>query len=444
MAGASFRGPQQWQEWSQWLSQGLHGRSRWRLGVLLMGVLFANGRRCVSSWLRANGISDDYQEYYYFLAALGRKAESVASRLLALVLQRVVGGERLLAVIDDTPTKRYGPHVEGADIHHNPTPGPADQQYLYGHVWVTLSLAVRHSLWGTIALPLRALLYVRQRTLEKIPRRRGWRFRTKLELAAELLGWWANIAKLAGKTLWMAVDGAYAKRPFLAAAQAASVTIVSRLRKDAALFDVPPPRRPGQRGRPRKYGPRISLAKRAGQTRGWKALECVIYGQPTWKLFKTFLAAYPPAGGLIRVVIVLEESGSVAYFFCTDPNASVRDILEAFADRAAIEQDFHDLKEVWGAGQQQVRNIWTNVGVYHMCLWMHTLVELWAWERPHHELCDRSDSPWDDPERRPSHANRRKAFRQAILREHLSALTTAATLPQKLHQLIEQLLNLAA
>jgi hypothetical protein len=49
--------------------------------------------------------------------------------------------DRLLAVIDGTPAKRYGPHVEGADIHRNPTPGPADQKYLYGHTWVTLSLA---------------------------------------------------------------------------------------------------------------------------------------------------------------------------------------------------------------------------------------------------------------------------------------------------------------
>jgi hypothetical protein len=29
----------------------------------------------------------------------------------------------------------------------------------------------------------------------------------------------------------------------------------------------------------------------------------------------------------------------------------VIEILEAFADRAAIEQDFHDVKEVWETGQ---------------------------------------------------------------------------------------------
>jgi hypothetical protein len=79
-------------------------------------------------------------------------------RLLILLLRTVPLPDRILAVIDDTPTKRYGPKVEGADIHHNPTPGPADQKYLYGHIWVTLSLAVRHPRFGPLALPLRAML----------------------------------------------------------------------------------------------------------------------------------------------------------------------------------------------------------------------------------------------------------------------------------------------
>jgi hypothetical protein len=39
---------------------------------------------------------------------------------------------------------------------------------------------------------------------------------------------------------------------------------------------------------------------------------------------------------------------------CTDTSAEVRDILEAVAARWAIKEHFHDVKEVWGAGQQQV------------------------------------------------------------------------------------------
>ena len=113
-----------------------------------------------------------------------------------------------------------------------------------------------------------------------------------------------------------------------------------------------------------------------------------------------------------------------------DPTASVQEIVEAFADRATIEQDFHDVKEVWGSGQQQVRNIWTNLAVYNLNLWMHTLVELWAWHRTKEQLVDRSDSPWDDSDRRPSHTNRRKALRAQIMRNDLSTITTVWSLPE--------------
>jgi len=91
-----------------------------------------------------------------------------------------------------------------------------------------------------------------------------------------------------------------------------------------------------------------------------------------------------------------------------------------------------------------VRNIWTNLAVYNLNLWMHTLVELWAWNRPAEALVDRNDSPWDDAQRRPSHANRRKALRTLILRDELNALTTAWPLPQKILQLTDNLVALAA
>src|SRR5262249_57520487 len=83
----------------------------------------------------------------------------------------------------------------------------------------------------------------------------------------------------------------------------------------------------------------------------------------------------------------------------------------AVADRAAVEQDFHDVKEVRGAGQQQLRNYWASLAASHLTLWLHTLVELWAWQHEQGSLCDRRPSPWDDPSRRPSHADRCKALR---------------------------------
>ena len=433
--------------WINHLSQVLHRRSAWRLLPLVSGMLFAQGRRTVASWLRAGGLGSDFRAYYYFLGSLGRKVKYVSAWLLSQALTVIEPGDRLLFALDDTPTKRYGPQVEGAGIHHNPTPGPADQKFLYGHLWVTLAWIVRHPRWGTIGLPLRALLYVRQKQIGWLKRWYGVTFQTKLDMAAELVDWLAGWLRLLGKPVWVVTDGAYVKRPFLRRALAAGVVLVSRLRKDAALRSLPEPERPGQpkkRGRKPKYGQQaLSLAKRAAHRHGWQTGDFVLYGKAITKTYKTFLATYPPVGGLIRVVLVREADGWQA-FFCTDPTATVEQILEAFADRAAIEQDFHDLKEVHGAGQQQVRHYWANIAVYHLNLWLHTLIELWAWGQSHGQLCDRSQSPWDDPERRPSHADRRNALRRRCLQTEFQGLQVRRRLAPKIRTLVRRLLKLVA
>lgn len=284
--------------WITHLSHTLHGRLAWRLLPLVRGMLFAQSRRTVASWLRAAGLGTVYRSYYYLLGSLGRKVEYVASHLLRL-----------------------------------------------------------------------------------------------------------------------------------------------------AVWSVPKPPRAGA---PKKRGPRptygkqaLSLAKRAGHRGGWQTETFVLYREQVTKTYKTFLATYKPAGGLIRVVLVRETDGWVA-FFCTDPQATVAQILAAVADRAAIEQDFHDLKEVHGTGQQQVRCYWANVAVYHLNLWLHTLIELWAWRRSQAQLCDRKESPWDDPERRPSHADRRNALRRLCVQTEIRNAGRRQPLSRRLRTLCRCLLKLVA
>src|SRR5205807_1350100 len=113
---------------------------------------FAQGRRTVARWLRGAGIGIDYRRYYYFLGSLGRKTGLVAALLLRRAVTVVVPDEWLWFALDDTPTQRFGPQGEGAGIHHNPTPGPADQKFLDGHVWVTVAWVVHHPRWGAIGL----------------------------------------------------------------------------------------------------------------------------------------------------------------------------------------------------------------------------------------------------------------------------------------------------
>ena len=441
--------PAEVNQWIRSLATLLDKRNAFRLLPIFAGIFFAQGRRTVSSWLRAAGISDDYEDYYYSLSSLGRKVRSLASLLLIQVVRAIpLGDDRVLLAVDDSPTKRYGPHVEGAGVHHNPTPGPAQQTFLYGHSWVVIGLVVRHPLWGTICLPLLAKLYIRAKDIAKLLPDRRLPFFTKLELAAKLVVWATCFLKVTGKTLWVVADGGYAKAPFLKRVLLSGVVVVSRLRKDAALWSVPQPPSPRhgkRRGRPRKYGSqRISLAKRAAHRSGWVTGEFTLYGRKVTKTYKRFQATYRPVGGLIAVLLVKEDDGSWRAFFCTKPDATAQEILEAVADRASLEQVFHDIKEVHGSGQQQVRNIFSNIAVFNLNLWAYTYIELWAWNKKHKELCDRSASPWDDAERRPSHANRRNALRRASIRQEFSALEAVRPVARKFRALFERVLALAA
>ncbi|MFO0957386.1 MAG: hypothetical protein U0800_07945 [Isosphaeraceae bacterium] len=161
-------------------------------------------------------------------------------------------------------------------------------------------------------------------------------------------------------------------RPTSLPAMALGMTVVSRLRKDAALRTVPGPRPAGKRGRPRIYGPDvIDLARRGGQRRGWSTGTMIyLYGvavrsRSTRRSWRPRRRRPGRSGGPGR------RAGRLAAYFCTDTSASVADILGAVADRFGLETAFRECKQVVGAGQQ-VRSLWANVGAFHICPWTFT------------------------------------------------------------------------
>lgn len=433
-------------QWTTCIAAVLDCRSAPRFAFLLLGTILAKGRRTVTSWIRAAGIAAFFRPAYTALAAAGRRTDAIATTLVSQAILPLVPplATRVVFAIDDTPTARFGPKVRGAGVHHNPTPGPAGSAFVYGHVWVVLALLATHPAWGCLALPLLARLYVRQKDISSIPQPDRPEFRTKLQMAVELLRWAAEQFERPGLTLWAVADGAYAAGQVLKEAKQLGITVVSRLRKDCALHTLPEPRVKGQKGRPRIYGEkRIDLAKRAGQKRGWTEGKFTLYGKEMTKKYKSFPATWEPAGGTIRVVLLCEEKGWVA-FFCTDTSATVADILGCVADRFGIETAFREVKQQVGAGQQQVRKLAANVGAFHACLWSYTLVEAWAWSRESSSLADRSDSPWDDATRRPSHADKRRALRRELLAEEIKSAVRDGADEAKIGPAVERLLALAA
>jgi hypothetical protein len=117
---------------------------------------------------------------------------------------------------------------------------------------------------------------------ERYNRERGRRHKTLTEWAAKLLllvrRW------LPGRVLVVVADSTYACLQLLARCQrlAEPVTVITRLRLDAALYTPAPPRRPRQKGRPRLKGDRLpTLAWRLTEpTTRWTTITVVHwYGQ---------------------------------------------------------------------------------------------------------------------------------------------------------------------
>ena len=424
----------------------LDARMAFRLSIIMGGMMLADDRRVAAAWFAAAGVQDDWDRFYDCLISVGRRTRFLALPLLIAVVRKfaAVGG-RLIVALDDSPTQRFGRHVECAGVHHNPTQGPAEGEWMYGHNWVSLCVLATHSLWGVIALPLRSMLYVREKDVPALAEKYGWKFRTKLELAVHLVTWFVRSVRSLGieSSIWLVTDGAYAGRPVLKPLMNLGVVVFSRLRKDACLFDLPPEPKSGQRGAPRIYGfHRISLAALAAKANGWESMSYQCRGSMVTREYKTFLATSRLVSGVIRVVIVRFDDGGWAAYFCTDAKIEVRDILETVAARWAIEEHFHDVKEIWGAGQQQVRNIWSNIGCWHLNQWMYTLVELCSWDVAKPKLTDRSHRPWDNPDRRPSHADRRSTIAREMLGKQFLATLPSMQNLRKFKSLIRDVIGL--
>lgn len=98
--------------WFSRLASALDPRSAPRLAWLLVGAVLARGRRTVTSWIRAAGLSDDYRPCYTTVSAVGRRTDLMAAHLAHEVVKPLVAGsERLTFALDQTPTERYGRNV---------------------------------------------------------------------------------------------------------------------------------------------------------------------------------------------------------------------------------------------------------------------------------------------------------------------------------------------
>jgi DDE superfamily endonuclease len=381
-------------------------RSQGTFQWLVLGWVQCLERRTLTAVALASGAVGvrHISVFHRFFARAQWSLDAVGQVVYQQALRWLPAEQPVYLLGDDTLARKSGKCVSLAAMHHDPLLSTARKPFFsFGHVWVVLALWVPLPMGRGrgFALPLLVRLYTgakrggradapsrpttgkRRRVADTAHATRDRR--TKLELLREM------VARVAGwaptRRCYLAVDSAYAGRALLEH-RPPNVEVVSRLRGDAALWAPAPKRRPGQRGRPRRRGARLPTPQQvAARCRHWAALPVTVYGRsvttqvrPVRALWYTALRDHP-----VQIVLVRDPTGKRRdeAFFCTDPTATARFILEAYARRWTLEVTFHDAKQFLGFAAPQCQTPRAVQRTAPFALLVYDLVLLWFAEHAH-------------------------------------------------------------
>jgi hypothetical protein len=223
--------------------------------VLMTGAVLAPGKRTVTAILRMMGRSaaSDFQTYHRVLPRAVWSPLTASRLLLRLFVAVFIPSGVIVFGLDDTIERRRGDQMTAKGISRDPVRSShAHVVKVSGLRWLGCMflppISWANRVW---ALPFMTVLCPSERFDEQ----RGRRHQTLLERAWQIIR--LVIRGLPGREVVFVADSSFAALELLdQVARLSRVSLITRLRLDAALYDPPPPRAPGQRGRPRLKGKR--------------------------------------------------------------------------------------------------------------------------------------------------------------------------------------------
>ncbi len=346
--------------------------------TLMSGWVLNLGRHSVTATVRAAGAvgSKHISSFHRFFSQARWARDELGLVLLRLVEPLVPVDEPVVVAVDDTLGRHTGKRIAAASMHRDPLLSTAVKPlFHWGHLWVVMGITVK-AFDKTWCLPVLARLYRSKKRCAQD----GHPYRKCQQLAAELLRRLANA--LPDRQLILVGDAAYTNSSLIKG-RPSNVTILGRSRLDAAIYEPPPPRRPGQMGRPRVRGAKLlSPQEQAAAPKApWRRIKVTVYGKTVWVRVLVIDALWYVAGGseLMRLVLVRGFPGHKRddVFVSTDEAMSAADIIETFALRWSIEVTFHDAKGKLGFEAPQNRNEQAVERTAPMALWCYSLTVLW-------------------------------------------------------------------
>jgi DDE superfamily endonuclease len=355
--------------------------------VLLVGAILAPGQRTVASVLRVMGLSDDqqFQNYHRVLNRAKWSSRALSRIVLQALVHTFVSQEGPIVVgIDETIERRRGAKITAKGIYRDPV--RSSKEFFVktsGLRWVSMMLLVPipwvKRVW---ALPFLTVLAPSERYAQQRKRRHKKITDWGRQMIRQLRRW------VPDRYLVVVADSSYAVLTLLACAAGLSqpVTVITRLRLDAALFDPAPERETGTIGRPRRKGARQpTLAQRLDDPHTeWQTLTVPWYGGQTHTVeLATGTAVWYHKGlPLVTIRWVLLRDPQKQFppqgLLCTDVAITPTQIVAWFVSRWPMEVTFHEVRAHLGVETQRQ---WSDLAILRTTptlLGLFSLVTLFA------------------------------------------------------------------
>jgi len=326
--------------------------------VLVVGAILAPGKRTISSCLRVMGLAWEYHftNYHRVLNRATWSALQASKILLGLIVVLLVpAGVPVVLGADDTVERRSGRKITAKGCYRDAVRSSRKHVVkCFGLKWGSLMVLVpvpwARRVW---ALPFLTALCQPKGKAHK------GRDNTSVDWLRQMMmqarRW------LPTRLLVLVVDGGFAAVALALACVDSQVTMVARLRLDAALYHPPAPQPPSKRGRKPTKGKRHRSLKvwAARSDTPWEELEVDWYRgerKALWIFSRTALWYTPgQAPVAIRFVLVRDPEGKLsdAAFFCTDLQATPERILGWVVMRWSVEVTFEEARAHLGLETQR-------------------------------------------------------------------------------------------
>jgi len=365
--------------------------------VLLIGAILAPGKRTVTAALRVMGLHNErqFQNYHRVLNRDKWSSHMLSRILLCLLLRTFVPADAPIVLgLDDHIERRRGEKIAAKGIYRDAV--RSSKSFFVktsGLRWLSMMLLApipwAKRVW---ALPFLTVLAPSERYHQE----RGMRHKTLTDWARQMI---VQVRRwLPSRALVVVADSTYAAIELLAACVGlpVPVTMITRLRLDAALYDPAPPREPGKRGAPCKKGERQpTLAQRLVDPKTeWERVALDWYGRTTRTLDLASGTAVWYHSGLpvvpIRWVLIRDPLGKFApqALLSTDLTLAAQQIVEWFVLRWQLEVTFEEARAHLGVETQRQ---WSDLAIVRTTpalLGLFSLITLFA-----HHLLQQQEMP---------------------------------------------------